>query len=213
MKPFFLALAFAVAAATPVLGQEQTSIYMGKASTGEPVWYNGARAQCGDLPHDDECWKNPMVVYTIGSDHVTAIPDCKKGVFKEVWMKEQLIAKAMRPASQAIRSVLETACNSVNNVKTELNAEQKEVQLNAYLDAADSALRAGDLKHAVTSMTAAKEFTDNPDKLCRINDFLKALEITQTVADNWNYKLSTEEIQRTFVGAQKGVLEGSKCRY
>lgn len=156
MKPFLLALVFAVAVVTPALGQER--LYMGKASTGEPVWYNGARAQCGDLPRAHECWQNPMVSYTIGSDHVSAIPDCKKGVFKEVWIGDRVVSRSMRPASQALRSVLETACNAVSKAKTALHTEPQAVPHKVFLSAQATALPApdnqGDYFYTLSSQNA-----------------------------------------------------------
>lgn len=112
MKKIIATLLFTLAATAPAFAQGK-GVYMGRASTGEPVYYHGARAQCGDLPRTHECWKNPMLVYTIGSDEVTAIPDCRRGVFKEVWVDGQLVERNLRPQSEAIRLVLRTACNSV----------------------------------------------------------------------------------------------------
>ncbi|BAS58102.1 hypothetical protein NIES2135_25130 [Leptolyngbya boryana NIES-2135] len=91
----------------------QMPVYMGKASTGEPVYYIGAKAQCGDLPRDHQCWQNPMISYTIGRDQVAAIPNCKQGVFAEIWVDGKLVTRNMKPASKAIQAVLETGCNSV----------------------------------------------------------------------------------------------------
>ncbi len=104
-------LATLLGGAIPVNGQP-TGVYMGKASTGEAVYYQGARAQCGDLPRTHECWRNPMIAYTIGRDHVAAIPNCQRGMFKEVWIGDRLVARNMKPASRAIQRVLETGCNS-----------------------------------------------------------------------------------------------------
>jgi len=56
-------------------------LYMGKASTGEHLWYYGGRSQCGDLPRTDICWLNPMIVYTLGQERFTTILDCSKKVF------------------------------------------------------------------------------------------------------------------------------------
>lgn len=99
----------------PNAAQAQTPVYMGKASTGEPVYYIGANAQCGDLPRNHACWQNPMISYTIGADQVAAIPDCKQGIFAEVWVGGKLVTRNMKPASKAIQSVLETGCNSVKS--------------------------------------------------------------------------------------------------
>jgi hypothetical protein len=85
--------------------------YLGQASTGEAVYYVGARFQCGDLPRTDECWwRTPMVVYHIGQDAVTAIADCQQQVFREVWLDGEVVARNMRPQSEAIRLVIENAC-------------------------------------------------------------------------------------------------------
>lgn len=107
---FFVALTLTLAPSAALAGD---TVYMGKASTGEPVYYHGARTQCGDLPPNHECWKNPMVSYTIGSDRIAAIANCKKGIFSQVWLGDRMVAKNMRPQSEAIRLVLRTACNSV----------------------------------------------------------------------------------------------------
>jgi|GEM_PF-6346750 len=87
-------------------------IYVGKASTGEPVYFQGARFQCGDLPRADECWwRSPMIVYTIGNDGVTEIGDCKNQVFTEVSSKDGIVARNMRPQSNALRQVLDRGCH------------------------------------------------------------------------------------------------------
>ncbi len=97
--------------ALPAIAQD--GVYMGKASTGEAVYYLGAKAQCGDLPRSHACWKNPMISYKIGNDYVSAIPDCKRGIFKEAWVGDRKVAINMKPQSEAIRLVLRTGCNSV----------------------------------------------------------------------------------------------------
>jgi len=86
---------------------------MGRASTGEAVYYIGANTQCGDLPRSHECWKNPMINYRIGKDNVAAIPDCKRGIFKEAWVGDRKVATNYRPQSEAIQLVLRTGCNTV----------------------------------------------------------------------------------------------------
>ena len=111
MQRIGLALVAVLVAAAPAIAQAGT--YMGRASTGEAVYYMGARAQCGDLPRSDSCWKNPMISYKIGNDTVAAIPDCKRGVFKEVWVGDRKVATNMKPQSEAISLVLRTGCNSV----------------------------------------------------------------------------------------------------
>lgn len=85
--------------------------YLGQASTGEAVYYVGARFQCGDLPRTDECWwRTPMVVYRIGSDSVTAIADCQQRVFREIWLDGEIVAREMHPQSEAIRLMIDNAC-------------------------------------------------------------------------------------------------------
>lgn len=111
IKPLFPALSLPFLLTTPAFAEP--SIYMGKAATGESVYYHGATAQCGDLPRHHTCWKNPMVSYRIGRDHVAAITNCQKGVFSEVWLDGKLVRRNMKPESEAMRLVLRTACNSV----------------------------------------------------------------------------------------------------
>lgn len=111
MKKSLIVGAGLLALATPAIAQD--GVYMGKASTGEAVYYMGATAQCGDLPRTDQCWKNPTISYKIGADYVTAIPDCRRNTFKEVWVGDRKVATNMRPQSEAIRLVLRTGCNSV----------------------------------------------------------------------------------------------------
>jgi hypothetical protein len=93
--------------ALPALAEE---IYMGTASTGEAVYLLGSAAQCGDLPVDHECWKNPAISYRIGRDVVYAIPDCDARTFSEVWIGDELVATDMTPESEAIEKVLSFAC-------------------------------------------------------------------------------------------------------
>jgi hypothetical protein len=86
--------------------------YMGRASTGESIYFQGATFQCGDLPADHECWwRTPTVSYVIGNDYVTAIADCQAGVFQEVWVGDQIVAYDMRPQSDAMQLVLNNACS------------------------------------------------------------------------------------------------------
>ena len=87
-------------------------IYVGKASTGEPVYFNGARFQCGDLPRTDECWwRTPLISYKIGEDNVTAIGDCKNQVFETVMLGDKIVAQNMRPQSAALSQVLDRSCH------------------------------------------------------------------------------------------------------
>jgi hypothetical protein len=111
MKNLLLGFAFTLTFAAPGFANDRT--YMGRAATGERVYYYGARTQCGNLPRKHECWRNPMVAYTVGFDRVTATTNCKKGVFPEVWVGGQVVARDVRPASEAMSLVLKKACNSV----------------------------------------------------------------------------------------------------
>jgi len=89
-------------------------VYMGKAVTGESVYYNGASAQCGELPASNSCWRNnPSIDYGIGGDRVFAVGDCQRGVFKEVWVNGKIVQRDMVPRSRAIQKVLVSACRSV----------------------------------------------------------------------------------------------------
>jgi hypothetical protein len=86
--------------------------YMGRAATGESIYFQGATFQCGDLPADNECWwRTPTVSYVIGADAVTAIADCQAGLFQEVWVGDQIVAYDMRPQSAAMQLVLDNACS------------------------------------------------------------------------------------------------------
>ena len=60
-------------------------MYMGTASTGEQVFYYGGRAQCGNLPKTDRCWRNPMIMYQIGKEKINTVLDCDKRIFRDVW--------------------------------------------------------------------------------------------------------------------------------
>lgn len=112
-RSFLIALTFLVPLCSfPAVAED--GVYFGKASTGERVFYRGAKAQCGDLPRSHDCWLNtPMVAYRIGRDEVSAVADCRRGVFKELWLAGRLTARDMKPSSKAIQLVLEVACNSV----------------------------------------------------------------------------------------------------
>lgn len=90
-------------------------IYFGRASTGERVIYHGGRAQCGDLPRSHECWKNPMVGYTIGSDYVEAIVNCRSRLFSKVMMDGKVIQRNMKPTSEATRLIVAVACNATKD--------------------------------------------------------------------------------------------------
>lgn len=92
---------------------ESEGTYLGQASTGEAVYYVGARFQGGDLPHTDECWwRTPMVVYRIGADSVTAVADCQSRTFREVWLDGAVVARDLHPQSEAIRLVIDNACRA-----------------------------------------------------------------------------------------------------
>lgn len=111
MQKLLVLLVFTQALVSPALAEQ--GLYMGKAANGQPVYYKSAAAQCGDLPNNDPCWRNPAVLYTIGSDEVFAVTDCQRQVFKEVWIGDRKVATNVVPQSEALRLVLRTACNSV----------------------------------------------------------------------------------------------------
>lgn len=107
MKKIFAAIALTFVAVSPATAQT----YMGKASTGEAVYYNGAKGiYCGAVA-SEKCWRYPETFYRIGSDNVTAIVDCKVGVFKEVRTGSNLVTRNMKPQSDAIQKILNKACD------------------------------------------------------------------------------------------------------
>jgi hypothetical protein len=86
-------------------------LYMGKASTGEQVWFYGGRSQCGDLPKDDQCWRNPMIVYRLDDEAFNTVVDCRLRLFKDA--RSQSTGKAylgIRPSSDATRAMIQIAC-------------------------------------------------------------------------------------------------------
>ncbi|MCU0571294.1 MAG: hypothetical protein MUF49_32600 [Oculatellaceae cyanobacterium Prado106] len=86
--------------------------YMGRAATGEDVYFVSAVFQCGDLPANHECWwRTPMVNYQIGSDDVYASADCATNTFTTVWVRGQVVAENMKPQSQALQLVMDNACS------------------------------------------------------------------------------------------------------
>jgi hypothetical protein len=86
-------------------------LYMGKASTGESVYYYGGRAQCGDLPRSDTCWKNPMIAYTLGNEEFNTVLDCQKKIFSEALsVTTGKRYKAVAPSSAATRRMVAMAC-------------------------------------------------------------------------------------------------------
>jgi hypothetical protein len=106
------ALALAGAACLPLPALALDGVYFGRASTGERVIYHGGRAQCGDLPRSDECWRNPMVGYTIGPDYVEAIVNCRSRLFSTVMMDGRVVQRNMKPSSEATRLIIAVACNA-----------------------------------------------------------------------------------------------------
>ena len=98
----------------PSLGQSiENPLYMGKASTGEDLWFYGGRAQCGDLPRADKCWRNPMIVYTLGNERFTTILDCSKKIFA-LAMSDTTGRKYrnVAPTSKATSRMINMACES-----------------------------------------------------------------------------------------------------
>lgn len=88
-------------------------LYMGKASTGESVYYYGGRAQCGDLPRHDNCWRNPMIRYTMGKEEFNTVLDCKRKIFKEAWsVTYGKVYRNVKPSSLATKKMIEIACSN-----------------------------------------------------------------------------------------------------
>ena len=113
MKTLLL-FAITITSTTPVLSQSVNSpLYMGKASTGEEVWFYGGRAQCGDLPRAHECWwRNPMIMYTLDKEEFNTILDCKKGIFKEVHsVTNNKQYYNINPTSAATEKMVEMTCS------------------------------------------------------------------------------------------------------
>jgi hypothetical protein len=98
----------------PVSGQEiDKPMFMGIASTGEEVWFEGGRAQCGDLPRGSDCWRNPMISYTLGTERFNTVLDCSRHVFREAWsVSTGNVYKNVRPSSEATRRMVAMACES-----------------------------------------------------------------------------------------------------
>ncbi|MGD1904198.1 MAG: hypothetical protein ACFB9N_18380 [Geitlerinemataceae cyanobacterium] len=90
------------------------AIYMGTASTGEEVYYEGMSFPCADLPADNSCWSSPVVSYRIGNDLVFAQTDCMQQTFVEVWVGGELVAENMSPQSTAISDIISMACYNAN---------------------------------------------------------------------------------------------------
>ena len=113
MKTLLL-FAITIASTTPVLSQSvKFPLYMGKASTGEEVWYYGAAYQCGDLPRSDECWwRYPMIKYTLDKEEFNTILDCKKGIFKIVHsVTNNKQYYNINPTSAATKKMVDMACS------------------------------------------------------------------------------------------------------
>lgn len=77
-----------------------TGQFMGYASTNEPVYYVGTQGT--------------QVIYTIGSDRVSAELACDPGFFKNVYSNGAFVQDVMYPQSEATRQVLILGCKSTN---------------------------------------------------------------------------------------------------
>lgn len=111
----FICIAFVVSACELKLtAMSQTidnPLYMGKASTGELVYYYGGRAQCGDLPKNDRCWKNPMIEYTLGGERFNTVLDCRQKLFSEAYsVTTGKRYTGVTPSSAATRKMVALAC-------------------------------------------------------------------------------------------------------
>jgi hypothetical protein len=84
---------------------------MGKASTGESVYYYGGRAQCGELPRSDTCWQNPMIKYTLGNEEFNTVLDCRRKIFSEAHsVTTGRRYQTVPPSSAATRKMVAMAC-------------------------------------------------------------------------------------------------------
>ncbi len=84
--------------------------FLGKASTGEEVWYYGGRDQCGEFPRSHECFKNPMIMYTLGDKTFNTVVDCNKLIFKEVSDLSGKRYYNVHPSSIATNTMVKKAC-------------------------------------------------------------------------------------------------------
>ena len=90
-------------------------LYMGIASTGEKVFYFGGRTQCGDLPKSHRCWKNPMILYSIGKEKINTVLDCHERIFRDVWsVTYGKKYKNFKPSSSATEKMITIACAKYN---------------------------------------------------------------------------------------------------
>lgn len=103
-------------ATKPVAAQSvNRPMHMGTASTGEEVFYYGGRAQCGDLPKSDRCWKNPMIFYQIGKEKINTVLDCDKRIFRDVYsVSYNKKYKNFKPSSPATEKMITIACAKYN---------------------------------------------------------------------------------------------------
>ena len=110
-KCFLLSMILSLTAPS-ALGQSlDRPLYMGVASTGENVWFLGGRAQCGDLPKSNRCWRNPFISYRLGAEEFETILDCDKGTFK--WahsLTTGKVYKDIKPSSAATKQMVRMAC-------------------------------------------------------------------------------------------------------
>lgn len=120
----FLLSVFCALTAPNALGQSNDRpLYMGTASTGERLLFYGGRAQCGDLPKSDRCWRNPLIGYRLGAEEFNTLLDCDKGTFKEVRSittgKEY---KNIKPSSAATKEMVKMACTNALQWYWEMNS-------------------------------------------------------------------------------------------
>lgn len=85
--------------------------YLGKAVTGEDVFYISDRAYCPQSPKGDPCWDSPSVVYQIGADRVEAIADCPSKTLTTTMIGGKESAIKITPKSGAIADVIKRACD------------------------------------------------------------------------------------------------------
>jgi hypothetical protein len=116
----FRVFLLALATSCPMLAAKGQTVdnplYMGKAKTGEDVWYYGARAQCGDLPRTDECWLNPMIKYRLDDETFNTVLDCKRNRFQQARsLRSDQVYFDVVPSSPATAKMVQMACQAARN--------------------------------------------------------------------------------------------------